>query len=66
MKKIIAVFIAMLMPFAVSANDIRVLGDADASLYQQIFQLQDKEKISAAQKLQSQLEDDLLLSTLLF
>ncbi|MBO5696332.1 MAG: lytic transglycosylase domain-containing protein [Alphaproteobacteria bacterium] len=66
MKKIIAVFIAMLMPFAVSANDIRVLGDADASLYQQIFQLQDKEKISAAQKLQSQLEDDLLLNEVLY
>ena len=55
------------MPLIATANPILdVLSDSDASLYKQIFTLQDNEKINAATKLQSQLQDDLLLNEVLY
>ena len=67
MKKIICVLFAMFLPFsafALSAPD--VLSDADASLYTQIFVLQDNEKIDAAMRLEKQLDDKLLMNEVLF
>ena len=67
MRKIIGFFVALFLPlaaFAVSSPD--VLSDVDASLYEQIFMLQDKEKIDSAMKLEKQLEDKLLLNEVLF
>ena len=52
-----------LTAFALSAPD--VLSDADASLYAQIFMLQDKEKIDTAMKLERQLDDKLLMNEVL-
>ena len=52
-----------LTAFALSAPD--VLSDADASLYAQIFMLQDKEKIDTAMKLEKQLDDKLLMNEVL-
>lgn len=67
MKKIFMIFIALFVPYIAVANPILdVLSDSDASLYTQIFNLQDKEKITAATKLQSQLDDDLLLNEVLY
>ena len=45
---------------------IDVLSDSDASLYKQIFLLQSEEEISAAQKLQEQLNDPLLMNEVLY
>ena len=46
--------------------NIDVLSDADASLYTQIFLLQSQEEISAAQKLEEQLTDPLLMNEVLY
>lgn len=43
-----------------------VLDDENASLYSQIFALQDKEKIDAAMRLEKQLSDDLLMGEVLY
>ena len=53
-----------LAAFASSQPD--VLSDGDASLYTQIFILQENEKIDTAIKLQKQLQSDLLLNEVLF
>ena len=69
MKKIFTFLIAIFLPFAAVASDlpdIDVLSDADASLYTQIFMLQREEEISAAQKLQKQLNDPLLINEVLY
>ena len=66
MRKIVGFLVAIFLPlsaFALSAPD--VLSDADASLYAQIFMLQDKEKIDTAMKLEKQLEDKLLMNEVL-
>ena len=66
-KKFLIFFIALFVPLAAFAVDgLDVLSDADASLYSQIFKLQDKDKITAAQKLESQLGDDLLMGEVLY
>ena len=57
------------MPIGAIAADLPnldVLSDADASLYTQIFLLQSEEEISAAQKLEKQLTDPLLMNEVLF
>ena len=67
MKKLLLFLIALffaLPTWAVDSPD--VLGDADASLYTQIFDLQAHEKIDAAMRLESQLEDKLLMGEVLF
>ena len=67
MKKLFAFFALLFMPFIAMANPtLDILSDGDASLYRQIFTLQDKEKINAATKLQSQLDDDLLMNEVLY
>ena len=66
MKKIIGIFVAIMLPFAAIASVTPdVLSDADASLYKQIFMLQDNEKIDSAIKLQNQLQNKLLLNEVL-
>ncbi len=69
MKKIFTFLIAIFLPLSVYAADlpnIDVLNDADASLYTQIFLLQSEEEISAAQKLEKQLTDPLLMNEVLY
>lgn len=69
MKKIFTFLIAIFLPIGAIAADlpnIDVLSDADASLYTQIFLLQSEEEISAAQKLEKQLTDPLLMNEVLF
>ena len=69
MKKIITFLLAVFLPLAAIAGDlpdIDVLSDSDASLYSQIFLLQDAEEISAAQKLETQLADPLLMNEVLY
>ena len=69
MKKIFTFLIAIFLPLgalAYDAPDLDILSDGDASLYEQIFLLQDAEEISAAQKLQDQLNDPLLMNEVLY
>ncbi|MBQ1996853.1 MAG: transcriptional repressor NrdR, partial [Alphaproteobacteria bacterium] len=67
MKKIFAFFIALFIPHVVWAVDLpQVLTDVDASLYQQIFVWQDKEKINTAINVQGQIADDLLMNEVLY
>lgn len=57
------------MPFAALATDlpeINVLTENDAILYKQIFMLQAEEEISAAQKLEKQLTDNILMNEVLY
>ena len=66
MRKIVGIFVAIFLPMTAMASPvIDVLSDVDASLYNQIFILQDNEKIDTAIKLQSQLQDKLLLNEVL-
>ncbi len=69
MKKIFAFLIAIFLPIAAVAADlpdIGILTDSDASLYKQIFLLQSEEEISAAQKLEQQLTDPILMNEVLY
>ncbi len=67
MKKIFLFFVAIFLPLTVLAVDkIDVLSDKDADIYSQIFVLQDKEKIEAAQKLESKLKDKILMNEVLY
>ncbi|MBR5153346.1 MAG: lytic transglycosylase domain-containing protein [Alphaproteobacteria bacterium] len=67
MKKIITFFAAVIMPLNVMGADLPpVLTDVDASLYEQIFMLQDKEKIDTAIKVQNQILDDVLMHEVLY
>ena len=55
------------MPIVASAiESLDVLTDEDAAIYSQIFILQDKEKIDAAQKLESKLKDKSLMNEVLY
>lgn len=69
MKKIFTFLIAIFLPLAAVAADlpdIDVLSDSDASLYTQIFLLQSEEEINAAQKLEQQLSDPILMNEVLY
>ena len=67
MKKILVFLTAFLLSVPVRAADLpNILTDADASLYEQIFMLQSKEKITTAQKLEKQLTDPLLMNEVLY
>ena len=67
MKRILGFFVAVLMPMTVLGVDLPpVLTDVDASLYEQIFMLQDKEKIDTAVKVQNQILDDVLMHEVLY
>lgn len=67
MKKFFLILIAIFLPISVYAVDLpNVLTDADASLYSQIFSLQEKEKINEAMKLEKMLTDSLLMNEVLY
>lgn len=67
MKKILAFLIAVFIPMvALAVEPIDVLSDEDAAIYSQIFILQDKEKIDAAQKLEGKLKDKSLMNEVLY
>ncbi len=67
MKKILSIFIGLVLPLNLLAVDLpQILSDVDASLYQQIFLLQDKEKIGTAMNVQNQIADKLLMNEVLY
>lgn len=67
MIKILSFFVGLILPVAVMAADLpQVLSDVDASLYKQIFELQDKEKINTAVRAQNQIADKLLFNEILY
>ena len=67
MKKFLTFFVAVFMSLSVMAADLpQILSDVDASLYQQIFAMQDKEKINTAMKVQNQIADKLLFNEILY
>lgn len=67
MKKIFTFLTALILPIAVYAAELpEILSADDASLYEQIFLLQSREKIDAAQKLEKQIYDPLLMNEVLY
>ncbi len=67
MKKVGLFLLAVILPLRLFAAELPdVLGDGDASLYAQIFDLQSREKINSAIRLESQLEDKLLMGEVLY
>ena len=66
MKKFFLILFTVFVPLCAYAELPDVLDDENASLYTQIFMLQDKEKIDTAMKLQRQLSDDLLMNEVLY
>ncbi|MDW2958815.1 MAG: lytic transglycosylase domain-containing protein [Alphaproteobacteria bacterium] len=67
MKKIISLFIGLFLPLTAMAVDTpQILTDVDASLYEQIFMLQAKEKIDTAIKVENQIADKLLMNEVLY
>ena len=67
MKKLISIFIALFCVGTAYAKPvIGILTDADAEIYQQIFMLQDKEKIDSAKKLDSKITDKILMNEVLY
>ncbi len=67
MRKVILCLFATLLPVGVfAAADIDVLSDGDENLYTQIFMLQDADKLTAAQKLEHQLESPILMNEVLY
>jgi soluble lytic murein transglycosylase-like protein len=67
MKKILSFFVACFVSLcAWGVESVDVLTDADAAIYVQIFDLQDKEKIDAAKKLESKLSDNFLMNEVLY
>lgn len=67
MKKILKIFVGIILPLNLWAAELpQILTDVDAKLYEQIFMLQDKEKINTAIKVQNQIADRLLLNEVLY
>ena len=67
MKKIFVFFVALIIPHNLWALQLpQILTEVDASLYQQIFILQDMEKINTAINVQTQIANDLLMNEVLF
>lgn len=67
MKKFFTILIGVILPLNIWAADLpQILTDVDASLYQQVFDLQDKEKINTAINVQSQIADNLLMNEVLY
>ncbi|MDW3024605.1 MAG: lytic transglycosylase domain-containing protein [Alphaproteobacteria bacterium] len=67
MKRLFTIFIGLIFPLNILAADLpQILTVVDASLYEQVFVLQDKEKIDTAINVQSQIADDLLMNEVLY
>ncbi len=67
MKKVFTILIGLILSTRVLAMDLpNILSDVDASLYKQIFELQDKEKINTAINAQNQIADKLLIHEVLY
>ncbi|MBR5625303.1 MAG: transglycosylase SLT domain-containing protein [Alphaproteobacteria bacterium] len=67
MKKIILIFVACFLCLIGQAiASIQVLSDIDASLYRQIFDLQDRERINTAINVENQIADRLLMNEILY
>ncbi|MBO5663137.1 MAG: hypothetical protein J6S12_04760, partial [Alphaproteobacteria bacterium] len=67
MKKIFTFLFALFIPLnLLAAGTPQILSDVDASLYQQIFALQDQEKINTAINVQNQIADKLLMNEVLY
>ena len=67
MRKILAFFVVIMLPLRLWAADLpQILSDIDASLYEQVFMLQDKEKFNTAINIQNQIADDLLMNEVLY
>ncbi len=67
MRKILSLFIAILLPLGVNAAEtLDILTNEDAEVYSQIFNLQDKEKIETATRLESKLTDKFLMNEVLY
>ena len=67
MKKFFTFLFVLFIPLNLLAVGIpQILSDVDASLYQQIFALQDNEKINTAIKVQNQIADKLLMNEVLY
>lgn len=67
MRMLLSFFVALFLPLCAWAGEsVDVLTDDDAAIYVQIFNLQDKEKIDAAQKLQDKLSDNFLMNEVLY
>ena len=68
MKKLLVFFFAIFVPvFAGWAIEpLNILSDEDVEIYTQIFELQDKEKIDAAQKLEKKLNNKMLMNEVLY
>ncbi|MDR1361121.1 MAG: lytic transglycosylase domain-containing protein [Rickettsiales bacterium] len=65
-NKILSVFTSCLLPFALSAAELpQILSAEDVAVYQQIFELQSKEKIDAAIRLDKKVADPLLMGEVL-
>ena len=67
MKKVFTFLTTLFIPLNLLAVGVpQILSDVDASLYQQIFALQDKEKINTAINVQNQIADKLLMNEVLY
>ncbi len=67
MKKILVLLFALIAPVCLHAAELpEVLSESDAELYEQIFTLQENEKISVAQNLELELSDPLLMGEVLY
>lgn len=67
MRKFFTFFSVLFVSLSVMAAELpQILSDVDASLYQQIFAMQDKEKINTAIKVQNQIADKLLFNEILY
>ena len=67
MKKIFTIFVGLILPLGLQAADLpQVLTDVDASLYEQIFVLQENEKIDTVIKVEKQIADKLLMNEVLY
>jgi len=67
MKRILTFFVALFVALGAWAGEsFDILTDDDAAIYVQIFNLQDKEKIDAAKKLENKLSDKFLMNEVLY
>ncbi|HNY24919.1 MAG TPA: lytic transglycosylase domain-containing protein, partial [Alphaproteobacteria bacterium] len=67
MKKFLTVIFMLVLPVAVFAADLpMILTPEDAQTYKEIFDLQSREKIDAAMKLEKKITDPLLMNEVLY